>query len=170
MSIFGKKPSDLIPDINLFETRNANMNSTASQPKTQYNKPAPKYTIEQAIKLVSSLKDHNVSARVIAGIMKQTLESVDIHFTDIIDDAKQKESAIHAESSKKDEMIRELSRRVEALQMEKVEIQKELNKTVYVREFLQQALNDTTVDAGDTDAPPPRPAQSAKNSAANNLA
>lgn len=141
MSIFSKKLGDLIPNVNSLDVSGTSSDNNPSN--LDYGKFQPmRYTIEQAVELVSSLKNHNVSARVIAGVMKQTLESVDIHFSDIVADAQRKESAINSETSKKDEMIKELTRKVEALQMEKVKYQKDLNRIVYVREFLQQAIAD----------------------------
>jgi len=152
MSIFGKKFGE--SDAGSFD-----LTSSANQsPQTSFESPkakTPRYTIDQAIALVSSLKEQNVSSRVVAAIIKQTLESVNIHFADIIDDARHKESAINIETSKKDEMIRDLTRKVEMLQNEKVGFQKELERTVYVREFLQQAVEDQQAAGNATAKTPP---------------
>ncbi len=157
MSFFTKKLSEMIPNKNSLDLPKTSSDNSPSN--SDHGKYQPmKYSIDQAVELVSSLKNHNVSARVIAGVMKQTLESVDIHFSDIIADAKRKESAIHGETNKKDEMIRDLSRKVEALQQEKVRIQKDLNKIVYVREFLQQALADSKAEDM-SQSPLPNPSQ-----------
>lgn len=159
MSIFGKKfgESDSNPfDFTNSANQSSQQNSTQSAPPASHDrgngKPAS-FSIDQAIKLVGSLKDSNVSSRVIASIIKQTLESVDIHFKDIIADARLKESSIQTETGKKDEMIKDLTRKVEALQNEKVAFQKELERTVYVREFLQQAVEEQ--QSGEAMARPP---------------
>ncbi len=175
MSIFGKKSSTFPTDFDLEPEQEipaaaqpapAPAPAATPAPARQVSAArAPRYTIDQAIKLVSSLKGHNVSARVIASIMKQTLESVNIHFKDIIDDARLKESAINTETSRRDEMIKELSRKVEALQSEKIDYQKELERTVYVREFLQQALGEVAA-AETAEAPAQQPAVAAGKSAA----
>lgn len=179
MSIFGKKSNEIMDGASPIEL--SGPTEGKSLPELSYvQKRSNSYTIDQAIQLVGSLKEHKVSARVIAGIVKKTLESVDIHFSDIIADAKQKESAIHAETQKKDEMIKDLTNRVQALQSEKVDFQKELNKTVYVREFLQQALNDGKPDPAadkiratsqtDTSVSPGLPTQAANEAAPANPA
>lgn len=148
MTIFGKKikkPTSEEEMMDLKESSNQTITETVNYTRA---KPGA-YSIDQAIQLVSSLKGHRVSAQVIASIVKQTLESVDIHFSDIIADAKLKESAIQAEKSKRDDLIKSLAQQVENLQKEKVEFQKELNKTIFVREFLEQAV--ATEVSGDSE-------------------
>ncbi len=148
MSVFKKKYNTLPSDFEMVDD-DAPMENKI-EVSLNFSRPRPvRYTIDQAAKLVHSLKDHNVSARVIAGIMKKTLESVDINIVDIIDDARLKEAAINTETARQDEMIESLIKKVDALQHEKLRFQKELEKTVYVREFLQQALDtsDTATSA-----------------------
>ncbi len=148
MGIFGnnKMTSEVEPLV--FEENTNIMNSTAAIDTIQsgVNHASPdKYGINQAIKLVRSFQKHKISTNVIAGIMKQTLASVEIHFTDIIDDAKRKESAVHNESEKKDKQIEEATRKCEALKEEKVKLQQILEETVSVREFLLQAMDEEQV-------------------------
>ena len=123
------------------------------QAKTKVNNPTKiklgknnsiKYGIDRAIDLVGKLKKHNVSPKVIAGIMKQTLESVEIHFSDIIADAQRKETDIHAESKSKDEDIQQLKEKFEALKQEKLDLQNELEQVKSVREFLQYANGENS--------------------------
>lgn len=102
-------------------------------------KPA-RYTIDQAVKLVRSLQKHRVSAEVIAGIMQQTLASVDIHFTDIIADAKRREAQIQTDSEAKSQQIAELTQKLEKLKEEKIKLQEEFKEITVVREFLQQSV------------------------------
>ena len=141
MSVFRKKTDDLPADFSMIEDDDSEQKMESG---FNFNRPkSVRYTIDQAAKLVHSLKDHNVSARVTAAIVKQTLESVDISFPDIIEDAKLKEAAIQHESARRDDLINNLISKVEFLQNEKRKFNKELEKTIYVREFLQQALDGT---------------------------
>ncbi len=104
------------------------------------------YGIERAIILVSSLQKHNVSHKVIAGIMKQTLESVEVHFSDIIADAERKESEIKDSTARKDEHIQEFNKKLESLKQEKIQLQKQLDETMSVREFLQQVSQNKPIE------------------------
>ncbi len=154
MGIFGNNKMTSEVDPLVFEENTDSTNSTSSissississtdfeQLSTSKANPS-KYGINQAIKLVRSFQKHKISPNVIAGIMKQTLASVEIHFTDIIDDAKRKESAVHSESEKKDKQIEEATRKCEALKDEKIKLQQILEETVSVREFLLQAMDN----------------------------
>jgi hypothetical protein len=145
MGIFGNKTAAEIDSI-VFEDSTDPTSSTDFEPLSSTRKASPaKYGINQATKLVRSFQKHNISSNVIAGIMKQTLASVEIHFTDIIDDAKQKETAVQSESEKKDKQIEEATRKCEALKEEKTKLQQILKETISVREFLLQAMENGQV-------------------------
>jgi len=156
MGIFGSNRTSSEVDSLIFEDSTDSSDSSDSiRPKssTNFGQLSPskatsgKYGINQATKLVRSFQKHNISSNVIAGIMKQTLASVEIHFTDIIDDAKRKETAVQTESEKKDKQIEEATRKCEALKEEKTKLQEVLKETISVREFLLQAMDSDSGQA-----------------------
>lgn len=171
MGIFRKKQKDFSSEFESLEFGSENLPSNQSKPAINYaggNARASngKYSIDQAIKLVRSLREHKVNAVIIAQIMQQTLESVDIHFNDIISDANRKESAIVSETERKDQEIQELNRKFEALRDEKQRLQRELQETMAVREFLQQAVADEAPAAQPAPAPQAQHAAHAQAAAA----
>ena len=137
MGIFSRKNNELDHEIESLHLNNDEAD-TSLPFGFNHAKPA-RYTIDQAVKLVRSLQKHRVSAEVIAGIMQQTLASVDIHFTDIIADAKRREAQIHTDSEAKSQQITELTQKLEKLKEEKVKLQEECKEITVVREFLQQS-------------------------------
>lgn len=152
MGIFGSNKTTSEVDDIVFDDSPDITASTGSTDFEQLSnsKASPgKYGINQATKLVRSFQKHNISSNVIAGIMKQTLASVEIHFTDIIDDAKRKESAVQSESEKKDKQIEEATRKCEALKEEKTKLQQILKETISVREFLLQAMDNDVQASGE---------------------
>ena len=99
---------------------------------------------------MNSLNNNNVSTQVIAGVVRKTLESADIRFDEIIDDAKSKEAALLAEFQRREKIINSLVEKVERLQQQNRLFQQELEKTVYAREFLQRADSSASAEATGT--------------------
>jgi len=157
MGIFGNTKTTSEVDSLVFEdsTNTTSSTSTVDFERLSASKVTPaksnssKYGIDEATNLVRSFQKHNISSNVIAGIMKQTLASVEIHFTDIIDDAKRKESTVQNESEKKDKQIEEATRKCEALKEEKTKLQQILKETISVREFLLQAMDSSGQASGE---------------------
>ena len=147
MGIFGSNKTNSEIDAIVFDESPDAIESTDFEPISVSKTTSAKYGINQATKLVRSFQKHNISSNVIAGIMKQTLASVEIHFTDIIDDAKRKETAVQSESEKKDKQIEEATRKCEALKEEKTKLQQILKETITVREFLLQAMDKSQASA-----------------------
>ncbi len=141
MSLFGKSQMTSEVDTLDFEANNGSSNPSKFS-FTRTHSVKPKYGIDKAISLVRSLQKHKINPSVIAGIMKQTLESVDIHFTDIIADAKRKETDIHNDNEAKDKQVEAMKRKFEALKNEKLKLQQDLDETISVREFLQQVISE----------------------------
>lgn len=147
MGIFGKKKDketafdvmNLEEDASSPAPTEENIGGISFQPSPPSGKRS-QYTIEQAIDLVKSLKKHNISSSVIAGIMKQTLESVDIHFKDIIQDAELKESQIDQANKQKDAEIQEINSKLDVLKKDKLKLQEELEQTQSAKQFLLQAM------------------------------
>ncbi len=135
--------SSEVDELDLDSSNNAtNSVNAAKFSFTRHVAAKPKYGIDKAITLVRSLQKHKINPKVIAGIMKQTLESVDIRFSEIITDAKRKESSIQHENGQKDKQVEEMKRKFEALKEEKIKLQQDLDETKSVRKFLQQAINE----------------------------
>ena len=145
MGIFGKKQD--LPSFDSLEMDDSQPSADRSQDSFGIGGGAVRtqhggYTIEQAMKLVNSLQGHSVKPDVIAGIVKQTLESVNIHFKDIVADAQRKEIEIKQLSKQKEEQIKEINKQMQVLEQEKIKLQQELSQTESVRKFLQQAIKD----------------------------
>lgn len=157
MSLFGK--NHMTSAVDALELDNNTSSTTTKFGFNRGNSTKSKYGIDKAITLVRSLQKHNINSRVIAGIMKQTLESVGIHFTDIVSDAKRKESQINNEFIQKDRQFEEMTRKFEAMKQEKIKLQQELDETASVREFLQQAIKEERPVAAET-KPTARPTNS----------
>lgn len=150
MGIFGNNKTTSDIDASTFDNTASSTDFKQTNTNTSINTrqqiKSPKYGIDQATTLVRSFQKHNVSSNVIANIMKQTLESVDIHFDDIINDAKRKESAVQLESEQKDQQIEEATRKCEMLKEEKTKLQQILKETITVREFLLEAMDSGASD------------------------
>ncbi len=138
MSLFNKKAMELPEDFAL-EGDDLFLEEITSE---QFNSDRPKnthYTIDQAIMLMQSLTIKNIGPRVLGGIVKKTLESFDIPFAEIIDDAIAKEAALQAEFQRRENIIGSLATKLEYLQQQNKMILQELENTVQAREFLQRA-------------------------------
>lgn len=99
------------------------------------------YGIDQAIKLVRALPKNDLDEVVVASIIKQTLASVDVYLSDIIEDAGRKESEIAVDSHRIEDDISELASKMRALKQDFVVLQGQLDETVTVRNFLRKALD-----------------------------
>lgn len=130
---FGFKPS-------AHETSSGHTD-TAEQPRPFKTRSTASYGIDEAIKLVRALPKKHIDDAVVAGIIKQTLASVDVYLSDIIEDAGRKEGEIAEESRRIEDDIAELTAKMRALKQELVVLQGQLDETVAVRNFLRKALD-----------------------------
>lgn len=152
MGLFGKKTSDgkgLPAPEELHFTftpaapQQTGQRSTVSRPSERVARvrSAINYGIDDAIKLVRGLPRQNLDDVIVADIIKQTLASVDVYISDIIEDAGRKENEINDESRRIEDDIAELTSKMEALKLELISLQGQLNETMSVRAFLRTALD-----------------------------
>lgn len=113
----------------------------AEQPRSFKTRSTTSYGIDEATKLVRALPKKHIDDAVVAGIIKQTLASVDVYLSDIIEDAGRKEGEIAEESRRIEDDIAELTAKMRALKQELVALQGQLDETVGVRNFLRKALD-----------------------------
>ncbi len=97
------------------------------------------YSIDDAITLIHSFPFKDKDRTLLATIIKRTLESVDVHFSDIVVDAEKKESSIIHETQEIKDEISELTQSVELLKEEQENLESQLEETIAIREFLQEA-------------------------------
>lgn len=152
MGLFGKKTSDgkglPAPDELHFTFTPAAPQQVGQRPSVSIPservarvRSAINYGIDDAIKLVRGLPRQNLDDVIVADIIKQTLASVDVYISDIIEDAGRKENEINEESRRIEEDIAELTSKMEALKQELISLQEQLNETMSVRAFLRKALD-----------------------------
>ena len=164
MGLFGKKTSDgqglPAPEELHFTFTPAAQQSTSQRGTVSMQtervaraRSAINYGIDDAIKLVRGLPRQNLDDAIVADIIKQTLASVDVYISDIIEDAGRKENEINDESRRIEDDIAELTSKMEALKQELISLHGQLNETMSVREFLRKALDqklNETYDASST--------------------
>lgn len=115
--------------------------TVSEQPRPMKTRSTIKYGIDEAMKLVRGLPKKHLDDAVVASIIKQTLASVDVYLSDIIEDAGRKEAEIGEESHRIEDDIAELTAKMRALKQELVVLQGQLDETVAVRNFLRKALD-----------------------------
>jgi len=97
------------------------------------------FTIDQAIKLVDSYPKEDIPQAQVAGIMRRTLEAMNIQYPDLIEQAHQREAKIEMLADKIREKIHAMHKQIESFERDLETLQARLEKTASVREFLELA-------------------------------
>jgi TolA-binding protein len=112
---------------------------------------SPAYGIGEVIKLMRTLPvDQN--PELVVRVIKGTLESLNVHLTDIIDDATKKQQKVQERINALDGEISELTKQIETRRQEIGRMKTDLNETTTARQRLE--LADKAPSAGDK-APQP---------------
>ncbi len=119
-------------------------------PDNSVKEKADEYGIEDAIKLMRDLPDDNIE--MVVTVVKKTLESTDIHVSQIISDAEKKEVRIRdrvkkleAEIANHEESIADRKNKISALS-------DDLSETTRVKEHLQLAESANSTESAATAA------------------
>ncbi|PCJ17977.1 MAG: hypothetical protein COB04_07945 [Gammaproteobacteria bacterium] len=102
------------------------------------------YGIEDAIQLMRTMPEQN--DEMVMAIIQKTLESVNVHVKDIIDDASSKEGRIESRVEKLITEINDLSSKINEREHEINGLQTDLSETKTVRESLESVIPAQAVE------------------------
>jgi hypothetical protein len=117
-------------------------------------KPALKYGIDDAIKLMRTLP-LEVNVELVVRVMKKTLESLDVQVVDIIEDAERRQDALRGKIAEYKGHIADFQREIEARRSEIARLEGDLAETTVVRERLTMTESIGETPAAPAVEPPP---------------
>jgi hypothetical protein len=126
-------------------------------------RPSHRFGIADAIALLKSLPGEEKSNDLVVRVMRATLASVDVHLTEVIEDASRRQKATTERIAAVHAQMAELERQLENHRKEIAALEADLKETTAVKERLQHAEKTAALAAGATPlrppvAPPPPPA------------